>query len=327
MLRSLFFFLLFLLLFLSLHLLLSWQWALFTNELMVVLTEWSSSSHVAFNYTLLTLFSLKQMYYGIFLGLLITLSFPVWPLIWLGFELNIICFLSSFFKDSKAQALIYFIVQRVGSILVLGSSLFSESKTSFLILIILGFILKLGAAPLHFWLPILLPRLPLIGLYIVIRFQKMAPLFLLANILLPKDIISFSNIFLGAIIMISLASPLIVLIFSRISQIGLMFLLSLSVLKNYMTIYFIILVPLILFLFSSSRNFFLGILNVAGLPPFSGFFIKLKAILSLSKIKSFFLLLASAITLASYSRIILNSSYRKDELSFVTIVSLFIGIV
>ena len=52
--------------------------------------------------------------------------------------------------NNKKPAIIYFIIQSVGSIIILSSAIISERKTSLSIFILLGIMIKLGAAPLHF---------------------------------------------------------------------------------------------------------------------------------------------------------------------------------
>ena len=71
--------------------------------------------------------------------------------------------------NNKKPAMMYFIIQSVGSIIILSSAIISESKTSLGIFILLGIMIKLGAAPLHFWVPNVLTSLNTIGLYIMIR--------------------------------------------------------------------------------------------------------------------------------------------------------------
>ena len=80
--------------------------------------------------------------------------------------------------------------------------------------------IKLGAAPMHFWVPNVLTTLNSVGLYIIIRWQKLAPIFIISTILLSKDSIRYINLWTGAIIMISIARPIMVIIFSGITQIG-----------------------------------------------------------------------------------------------------------
>ena len=88
----------------------------------------------------------------------------------------------------------YFIIQSVGSIIILSSAIISESKTSLSIFILLGIMIKLGAAPLHFWVPNVLTSLNTIGLYIIIRWQKLAPIFIITTIILSKDTIRYLNL-------------------------------------------------------------------------------------------------------------------------------------
>merc|ERR1712226_935582 len=87
----------------------------------------------------------------------------------------------------------------------------------------------------------------------------------------------------GSIIIISIARPIIVIIFSGIAQMGWMIVIHGKLLTFFIFIYFSILVPIVYFLKTRTKNFFLGIINAGGLPPFSGFIIKLKALLYMKK--------------------------------------------
>ena len=266
---------------------------------------------------------------GVIIGSLAVLSFNSWPLIWLGLELNLIRFVPSVIKEenNKKQAIIYFIVQRVGSIVILRRAIIAEHKTSIVIFILLGLVMKLGAAPIHFWLPNILSTLNSVGLYTILSWQKIAPLFILSIVILTKKAIRFINLFTGSIIILSIASPLLVIIFSGISQIGWMIIIHGKLLTFFLFIYFFILIPIVFFLKSRSQNFFWGIINAGGLPPFSGFIIKLKALICIRKKRAFLFISASAVALSCYSRIILNQRYKKDQVRFITLVSLVVGIV
>ena len=68
-------------------------------------------------------------------------------------------------------------------------------------------------------------------------------------------------------------------------------------------------------------------MNAGGLPPFSGFMIKLKAITYIKKKIAIIFLSARVTALACYSRIMLNSKYKTDKVSLLTIYSLIVGIV
>merc|ERR1711922_27140 len=87
----------------------------------------------------------------------------------------------------------------------------------------------------------------------------------------------------GSIIIISIARPIIVIIFSGIAQMGWMIGIHGKLLTFFIFIYFSVLIPIVYFLKTRTKNFFLGIINAGGLPPFSGFIIKLKALLYIKK--------------------------------------------
>jgi len=192
------------------------------------------------------------------LGTLAVLSINSWPLIWLGFELNLIRFVPTVIKEdnNKKPAMMYFIIQSVGSIIILSSAIISESKTSLSIFILLGIMIKLGAAPLHFWVPNVLTSLNTIGLYIMIRWQKLAPIFIVTAIVLSKDTISYLNLWTGSIMIISIARPIIVMIFSGIAQMGWMIVIHGKLLGFFIFIYFSILIPIVYFLKTRTKNFF-----------------------------------------------------------------------
>merc|ERR1712126_581642 len=81
----------------------------------------------------------------------------------------------------------------------------------------------------------------------------------------------------------SMARPIIVIIFSGIAQIGWIIVIHGKLLTFFIFIYFSILIPIVYFLKTRTKNFFLGMINAGGLPPFSGFIIKLKALLYIKK--------------------------------------------
>ena len=68
-------------------------------------------------------------------------------------------------------------------------------------------------------------------------------------------------------------------------------------------------------------------MNAGGLPPFSGFLIKIKALIRMKKVTAFIFVSARAVALSCYSRIIMNCNYKKKYLSILTYTSLIVGIV
>jgi len=68
-------------------------------------------------------------------------------------------------------------------------------------------------------------------------------------------------------------------------------------------------------------------INAGGLPPFSGFLIKIKALIRMKKVNALVFVSARAVALSCYSRIIINCYYKKEYLSILTYTSLIVGIV
>jgi len=264
---------------------------------------------------------------GIFLGTVAAISVNSWPIIWLGLELNLISFVPGLMKQdiNKKPAMIYFIVQRIGSIVLLRAGIIAEIKTSLILFLLLGLVVKLGAAPLHFWLPAVLPNLEILGLYIIIRWQKLAPLILVAALIFNKNTLRFFNLLTGTILMVAIARPIIIIIFSGVGQIGWLMIVHSKILIFFMFIYFIILMPIIKFLKTRTKNFLWGMINAGGLPPFSGFIIKLKALSYMKKKRAFVFIRARAVALSCYARIILNMKYKTDKINLITYFSLVVG--
>lgn len=61
------------------------------------------------------------MLYGVFLGTVVVASRSSWPVAWLGLELNLLSFISFSITQPhcKKGAMVYFVVQSCGSLLVL----------------------------------------------------------------------------------------------------------------------------------------------------------------------------------------------------------------
>ena len=78
---------------------------------------------------------------------------------------------------------------------------------------------------------------------------------------------------------------------------------------------------------TSSRNFLLSLINGAGLPPFTGFIMKLKALKSLSSKIGNLLIMGRGLALVSYARILLNHQFNFGKIRILVLVSLMAGIV
>jgi len=123
----------------------------------------------------------RRMLTGLFLGTLVVLGAASFPLAWLGLELNLMAFLpwALRLERQKKGAIGYFIAQRVGSLMLLLGGIIIGYLLVGGLLVGAGLIIKMGLLPLHYWVPAVVDNLPPWQLYLLLRWQKVAPLSLL----------------------------------------------------------------------------------------------------------------------------------------------------
>jgi len=73
----------------------------------------------------------------------------------------------------------YFIAQSVGSLLLLLRGLALRTLSLLALLLAAGLLVKIGLLPLHYWVPAVVEGLTAGWLYLLLRWQKIAPLSLL----------------------------------------------------------------------------------------------------------------------------------------------------
>uniref|UniRef100_D7RWV4 NADH-ubiquinone oxidoreductase chain 2 n=1 Tax=Hydrolagus lemures TaxID=334987 RepID=D7RWV4_HYDLM len=131
------------------------------------------------------------------LGTTITFSSSHWLLAWMGLEINTIAITPLMIKQQHPRAVEattkYFLTQATASALLLFASITNawttgqwsilemENMTA-ITLVTLALALKLGLAPLHFWLPEVLQGLDLKTGLILSTWQKLAPFIILMQI-------------------------------------------------------------------------------------------------------------------------------------------------
>nr|AAT09519.1 NADH dehydrogenase subunit 2 [Plestiodon quadrilineatus] len=127
-------------------------------------------------------------------GTIITMSSHHWLLAWIGLELNTLAIIPIIAKHHHPRATEattkYFLTQAAASAMVLFSSTINAWSTGTwdimqltnqpaCAMLTMALSMKLGLAPLHFWLPEVLQGSPLKTALIIVTWQKMAPLALL----------------------------------------------------------------------------------------------------------------------------------------------------
>lgn len=285
---------------------------------------------VLFPFSWLFLFTLT-------LGMILAISSDSWFGAWCGLELNLLSFIPFISTEknlyTSEASLKYFLIQALGSaFIVFGASLIRILPRA-VILIVLALILKLGAAPFHFWFPQVIDGLFWKQALVLITIQKIAPIYLLSHTLrriwIRKSIVILSAIFsaivggIGGINQILLRK---LLAYSSINHISWM-LFAIMIGENSWVLYFIfyaLISSSVVILFFSCQiyhfiqlvNFnkpslrlvrFLSLLSLGGLPPFSGFLPKWILIQEMVIEKLWFsilvLLLRSLLTLYYYLRV------------------------
>nr|QXJ42115.1 NADH dehydrogenase subunit 2 [Iridoteuthis sp. GS-2021] len=273
------------------------------------------------------------------LGTLFSLSSSHWLTMWMGLELNLMGFLPLMNikgKTLEAEASMkYFIIQSLSSSLLIFTSILmyvfmmswysTFNNYTMNMLITLSLILKLGGAPMHFWLPSISKQMTWMILFLLLTWQKLAPLFMLSlmnsNYMLIM-MISILSTLMGSIMALNQINLQLIMTYSSISHLGwmlTMILFNSSLTLFYFINYIIISIPLMYMINSEMGNYLFMltqknnmnnmiiislILSLAGLPPLLGFMSKLIILISLIKMKMFMLsmmmLLGTLISLYFY---------------------------
>nr|YP_010454756.1 NADH dehydrogenase subunit 2 [Paegniodes cupulatus]QZZ23945.1 NADH dehydrogenase subunit 2 [Paegniodes cupulatus] len=249
-------------------------------------------------------------YTTLFMGTIITISSSSWLGAWMGLEINLLSFIPLMSNKNNQfateAALKYFLVQALASAFLLFGVICLSLYTQFTFSQFAAFIpfnhiissalmLKMGAAPFHFWFPGVMEGLNWINGLILMTWQKIAPLVLISYTL-------YSNLFTFSIILLSsLAGSLggfnqtslrKIMAFSSINHLGWMLaatLLGTNYWATYFSFYAFLSFSIIL-LFNSYQishinqifslpmtnqtlklALFCNLLSLGGLPPFLGF--------------------------------------------------------
>nr|QXJ42349.1 NADH dehydrogenase subunit 2 [Sepioloidea lineolata] len=288
-----------------------------------------------------------------FLGTIFSISSSHWLTMWMGLELNLMGFLpmiNTKGKSLEAEASTkYFIIQSMSSsILIFSSTLLYMSNISWYSMInnnlmttlmLLSLVLKLGGAPMHFWLPSISKQMSWGILFILLTWQKLAPMFMMSllNTNLPLIMtISVLSTVMGSIMALNQTNLQLIITYSSISHLGWMLstiMINMSITLFYFINYIIISIPIMFMLktYLGNHLFLLTkmnslnpmimmslMLSLAGLPPLLGFMSKLFSMMMMIKTKLFIMcmmmLLGTLISLYFY----LNMTLMLMIKSFMT---------
>uniref|UniRef100_A0AAU6QGD4 NADH-ubiquinone oxidoreductase chain 2 n=1 Tax=Aurospio banyulensis TaxID=3050091 RepID=A0AAU6QGD4_9ANNE len=273
--------------------------------------------------------------FTLFSSTMMAISSSHWLMVWMSLELNMISFLpliasSSWFQESEG-ALKYLLFQALGSSFILLGTM-----TTFLYsLSLIGLLIKLGAAPFHFWFPSVMKSLAWPAASLLMTWQKIAPL------LVIMSSFSFSSATLSAVGMISALTGGLgglnqshfrpMLAYSSIGHMGWMIALmtySPFISSTYLFFYIFISIPVLYFSAflniqsikkgKNSSSYILAlcllptILSLSGLPPFLGFAPKIFALLAVYSIPISIILIFGSLLNLSYYLNFFFSLYMSD---------------
>nr|QRV62402.1 NADH dehydrogenase subunit 2 [Deuteronectes picturatus] len=287
----------------------------------------------------------------IFLGTIITASSISWLGAWMGLEINLLSFIPLISKKnnpySSEASIKYFLIQAIASSIFLFSVMIIISKSMMInemfflnnvipMMMNSAILLKLGAAPFHFWFPEIIEGMNWMNSLILLTWQKIAPMIILSYSVSSNHfilMIILMSTFIGSIGGLNQISMRKIMAYSSINHIGWMlstFLINEMMWIMYFLIYSFLLISIIsifkkfnvfllkqMFLMIKKTyliKFFLvlNLLSLGGLPPFLGFFPKWVIIQNLS-LNHFmiltFMIMMTLITLFFYLRISYSSIF------------------
>nr|URH13780.1 NADH dehydrogenase subunit 2 [Chiropotes israelita]URH14235.1 NADH dehydrogenase subunit 2 [Chiropotes israelita]URH14248.1 NADH dehydrogenase subunit 2 [Chiropotes israelita]URH14261.1 NADH dehydrogenase subunit 2 [Chiropotes israelita] len=133
----------------------------------------------------------------ILMGTMLAVLSSHWFLIWMGLELNMLSIIPMLAKSmnprSTEAATKYFLIQATASMILLmaiilnnllyGQWTINPSLNQILsTMMLVAITMKLGMAPLHFWLPEVVQGIPLIPAMLILTWQKLAPMSIVIQI-------------------------------------------------------------------------------------------------------------------------------------------------
>nr|QIH30304.1 NADH dehydrogenase subunit 2 [Flavoperla sp. YZD-2020] len=257
------------------------------------------------------------------LGSLISISANSWFGAWVGLEINLLSFIPLMTNSSNSMtseaSLKYFLIQALASatllfIVVFSALIFSvpsSLQTSNLFintLINSTLLLKMGAAPFHFWFPGVMEGLSWMNGLVLMTWQKIAPLMLLSYNFIFNTFVSFiiiSSIVIGSLGGLNQTSLRKILAYSSINHLGWLtaaLILGENLWNLYFLMYSFLTLTIIVMLDSMKLSrlnqafslnsispvmkfaLFTSFLSLGGLPPFLGFLPKWVIIQSLTEL-------------------------------------------
>nr|UTY22585.1 NADH dehydrogenase subunit 2 [Tomostethus sp. 1 QHW-2022a] len=276
--------------------------------------------------------------YNLIFSTIIIMNSYSWFNIWMGLEINLMSFIPLMMNNSKMMKIsnsmmIYFLIQVSASSMLLMMIIMMKINTNIIennmlmSLIQLSIMMKLGAAPFHWWMPKMISNLTWLNCFIILTWQKIAPLYILlmTNNNLIIYLISMMSCLIGAIMGLNQTSIKLILTYSSINHIGwmlMLMMLSMKMLIMYFLIYMLLNFMICLMMNNNSFNYLNQLmknnnqnmnmkiisislfLSLGGMPPMLGFLPKMITLMIMIKNNLFFelmiFILSAVISLSFY---------------------------
>nr|QHO05152.1 NADH dehydrogenase subunit 2 [Cheiracanthium triviale] len=260
------------------------------------------------------------------ISFVLVLSCNDWFILWLGLEMNMICYIMLIYKRYNLMNLEscykYFFLQSLSSAFFLMLLFINFFKINVLVLMML--MLKMGAGPFYFWFPSVVNGMNWVSGFLLMSIQKFMPLLIVAMFIEPiLWKIGLISLFIGMYGSFNQINIKMLMAYSSIHHLGWM--LVCMMVDNlywllYLFIYSLLLISIIYLLIDEEiisimmvykmKNkwwFVTGMLSMAGMPPLLGFFLKMLTLHYIFMIDIFYvilLLLMSVVMFYIYIRLL-----------------------
>nr|ALO70644.1 NADH deshydrogenase subunit 2 [Lathrobium brunnipes] len=295
--------------------------------------------------------------YSMMIGTLISISSSTWMGMWMGLEINLLSIIPLMNNKnnmfSSEASMKYFITQALASTMLMFSIILMSMNFNpmwmldnhMMIMFNSALLTKMGAAPFHFWFPEVMEGLNWVNCFIILTWQKIAPMILVMyNIYYPiffSMIIIFSMLISG-VMGLNQISLRKILAYSSINHIGWMissmffmetiwmyyFLIYMIITINVVSMFKIMNIFFIKQLISSLNNniiikliFIMNFMSLGGLPPFLGFMPKWLTIQSMIHENhlglALIMVIMTLLTLFFYIRLTFSTlMFNNEELNY-----------
>nr|QZZ18349.1 NADH dehydrogenase subunit 2 [Sobrala sp. SL-2021a] len=233
-------------------------------------------------------------------GLNLSVSSNDWLMIWCGLEISLISFIPFMISSkmiSSGSSMKYFVIQSVSSALLIMGLMFilMDFSSSMMHIINISLFIKMGVAPFHNWVLTVVEGLEFMYMFILITILKIVPIMMLSymnNSILA--LIVGLTLIMGSVMGLNQNSIRKLLTYSSIFNMGfILSIININFLWSMCLLIYSMLVFMMIIL-SMKNNFnyinqlltnmnsmllkttiWLTLLSMGGLPPMTGFFVKL----------------------------------------------------